>query len=221
MTEQDTEQSTATEAGTAAGHVPWPMRARPFGAFLVVTGAVGLVASFDLILGWLRLLEDPRSTMGCDISPFVSCTAVSKQWQAQLFGFPNPLIGVAGFLVPITIGMALLSGARPGRWFWLGWQAGITAAAALVTWFYTQAVYAINALCPWCMVVWSMIIPMFVVTTIRTVGTGVFGGGPSPAGHPRAAALAGWWWVVVLVWYLVLAGTILVHFWDGFVAMAR
>lgn len=54
--------------------------------------------------------------------------------QASVFGFLNPMLGVAGFAVVTTVGMVVLAGAQPRRWFWLGPQAGATAGVVFVHW---------------------------------------------------------------------------------------
>ncbi len=51
--------------------------------------------------------------------------------QAHAFGFMNTYIGLLGFPVVLTIGMAMLAGARFKRWFWQGAQLGLTLASHL------------------------------------------------------------------------------------------
>ena len=141
--------------------VPRMARARPFGLFLVLTGAVAWVASGILVLERIALYKDPDYVTSCDFNPWVSCGTVMKSTQAALLGFPNPFLGIVGFGIVITIGMALLAGARFARWYWVGVQVGVTLAMVFIVWLWSQALYEINALCPYCMVVWAMMIPMF------------------------------------------------------------
>ena len=73
--------------------------------------------------------------------------------QASAFGPPNPFIGIAGFSVFVTVGVALLSGARLAKWFWLGLQLGATFAVVFVHWLIDQSLYEIGKLCRgawWC-----------------------------------------------------------------------
>src|SRR3546814_12772147 len=85
--------------------------------------------------------------------------------QAEVFGFPNPIIGVAGFAIVTTVGVALVAGARLQRWFWWGLQAGTTFGVVFIHWLMFQSLYRIDALCPYCMVVWAVINPQFCSTT--------------------------------------------------------
>ncbi len=135
-------------------------------------GFIGLFASFELTLQSIAVLNDPNYIPPCNISPFISCSAVMESWQSTLFGFPNSLLGVIGFPIIITIGFSLLAGAQYKRWFWLGAQLGITTAIAFVYWFFYQSVFVTNSLCPWCLIFWSVTIPLFWYTTLYNVQEG-------------------------------------------------
>ena len=69
-----------------------------------------------LVLEKLHVLEHPADALSCDLNVFISCKSVMASWQSHLLGFPNPLIGVAGFAIPIAIGFATLAGARMQEW---------------------------------------------------------------------------------------------------------
>ncbi|MCV9993745.1 vitamin K epoxide reductase family protein [Paeniglutamicibacter sp. ZC-3] len=192
--------------------VPRMARARPFGLFLVLTGAVAWVASGILVLERIALYKDPDYVTSCDFNPWVSCGTVMKSTQAALLGFPNPFLGIVGFGIVITIGMALLAGARFARWYWVGVQVGVTLAMVFIVWLWSQALYEINALCPYCMVVWAMMIPMFLYTTARNIAHGVL---PAPSTLRRVAGE--WTWVAVIVLLLITAATVVLRFPGAFV----
>jgi uncharacterized membrane protein len=192
----------------------WPVltRSRPFGALLLITGAVSWIAGFALMLDRIELYVNPNATVSCDLNPWVSCGAVMKTHQAELFGFPNPLIGVFAFAVIITVGMALLSGARFGRWFWIGLQTGVTLGFIMIVWLWSQALYAIGILCPYCMIVWAMMIPMFVFVTLRNFVAGTI---RVPASVTRF--LTAWAWVIVGLLYLGVIASIFFRFINIFI----
>lgn len=194
------EPSPRAAESVVAGH-------RRFGVLLVATGAIGWIASGILVLERLALYENPGHVTSCDVNPWVSCGRVMETWQSELFGFPNPLIGIVAFAVVITTGMVLLSGARPGRWYWLGLQAGVTAGTVFVIWLWSQALFAIYILCLYCIVVWAAMIPLFILLTARNVVHGVI---PAPAAVVRFAA--GWAWTLVATAYVAVAGSILLRF---------
>lgn len=177
---------------------------------LILAGAIGLYGSFKLVLEKLGLLEHPSQALACDINPFVSCSTVIGSWQAHLFGFPNPVIGVAGFVAPIAVGVSLLAGARFSRWYWFAFNCGLFLAWVFVTWLFTQTVFVIGTLCPWCMLVWSATIPLFWVFTVWNLANGHLT--RSPTLRRRMRAFLPYSWVLPLINYLVIVIVIVHHF---------
>lgn len=148
---------------------------RALAGLLVVGGLIGFVASFVLVLEKLALLADAAYTPTCSLNPVLNCGSIMKTDQAELFGFPNPLIGLAAFPVLTGAGVALVAGLRPPRWYWWGLQSGVTLGAAFVGWLIFQSLYRIGALCPYCMIVWAVVIPVFWYVTLRNAERGLFG----------------------------------------------
>jgi uncharacterized membrane protein len=148
---------------------------RGLGIFLIITGAISLWASLTLTYDKISLLnaeiDGTAKALGCDLSAFVSCSSVVSSDQSEAFGFPNTFMGVVGFSVVVTLGVLLASRVAFPRWIWLGLQVGVTFGIAFITWLQYQAIFEIGKLCPWCMVVWAMMIPMFVVVTARVTGS--------------------------------------------------
>jgi uncharacterized membrane protein len=178
---------------------------RPTGlaVFLIIAGAIGFVAAFALTLDKIHLLENPEAQLSCNFSVLIGCSTNLASWQGALFGFPNPLIGVAGWSVVITIGAALFAGARFARWFWLGLNLGVAGALALVIWLIGQSIFVLDVLCPWCMVTWAVTIPSFLAVTLYNLKSGHI---PATASVRRFAAGASSWLVVItLACYLVVA----------------
>ncbi|WP_405003398.1 vitamin K epoxide reductase family protein [Kitasatospora purpeofusca] len=197
--------------GTTGTTRPGYGASRPFALLLVIGGALGLFASAVLTLDKIRLLKDPSYVPNCNINPIISCGSIMRSDQAEAFGFPNSLLGLAGFAVVIAIGAGLLAGATYRRWFWLGLQAGTVLGIGFVSWLMYQALYRIGALCPFCMVVWTAMIPLFWYTTLHNLRTGVI---PVPrALRPAVREAARYHWVVPALWYAVIALLILNRFW--------
>lgn len=181
------------------------------GLGLAIGGAVGLWAAFTLIVERVRLLVEPTIALSCDLNPVVSCGSVMTSAQASVFGFPNPLIGVVGFTVVTVTGVVLLTGARLPGWYWAGLQAGVVFAIGFVHWLIFSSLYRIGALCPYCLVVWVVVIPLFVAVTTRNLRAIAH---RLPTGGRRVAdVLVGRAPVLVVLWYLVIAALILQRFW--------
>ena len=180
--------------------------------FLVVTGVLGFIASFTLTYERFKLLTDPGYKPSCSINPIISCGNVMTTSQASVFGFPNPLMGIAGFAVVLAVGAGLLAGARYRRWFWAGLQLGVTLGLVLICWLITQSLYSIGALCPYCMVVWVIIFPMFWYVTLHNLKHRVL---PFPERWREGLdAVLTLHWFGPLLWYLVVGGMVLIRFWS-------
>lgn len=186
--------------------VPQPETSkRPVGLaiFLIIGGLIALTAAFLLTLDKFRILEDPQAQLSCNFSVLVGCSTNLGSWQGAIFGFPNPLIGLIGWTVVITIGAGILAGARFARWFWIGLNVGVTGAIALVVWLMGQSFFVLDVLCPWCMVTWVVTIPVFLAVTLHNL---IEGNLPASATVRRFAAGAYSWIVVITIGcYLVAA----------------
>lgn len=194
-----------------AFRMPLFARPRTFGLVLLVTGAVGWVASAILVLERLALYENPDHITSCDVNPWVSCGRVMGTWQSELFGFPNPLIGIVAFAIVVATATMLLSGASPGRWYWAGLQVGVTLGAVFVAWLWSQALFEIYILCLYCMVVWAAMIPLFILLTVRNLIHGVI---PAPRAVARFAAE--WAGTLVAIAYVLVAGSVFLRFLPAF-----
>lgn len=191
---------------------PTEQRERRLALLLVCGGAVGLLAAATLLIEKIALLKDPEYVPTCSIDPILSCGSVMTTPQAEVFGFPNPIVGIVGFAAVVTTGVVLLARAQLPRWYWIGLQAGVTFGVVFVHWLMFQSLYRIGALCPYCMVVWVVTIPIFLYTTLFNLAAGHLGTPRWAAGIARRVdAYRG---VVLTSWYLAIVGLILVRFWD-------
>lgn len=186
-------------------------RDRKIAILLVVAGIIGLAASFILLSEKIQLLKNPNATLSCNINPIVSCGSVIQSKQAEAFGFANPVIGLISFAVLITIGMGIFAGAKYKRWFWLGLEAGTIFGIGFVHWLFYQAVYNIEALCPFCMVVWAITIATFVYVTFYNIENRHI---VLPKSIMLAVKIADKYsWAIVIGWWMFIAGLILNQFW--------
>jgi uncharacterized membrane protein len=179
---------------------------------LTVGGLVGFVASAVLLIERIKLAQDTAYVPSCSINPILSCGSVMESAQASLLGFPNPIIGVAAFPVVVTTGIAVLAGAQLARWYWIGLQVAASAALALVAWLAFQSLYRIGALCPYCMIVWSVVIPIFWYVTLRNLTRGAVGQRLQHSG--AATFLREWHAPLLLVPFVLLVGLIAERFWS-------
>ena len=179
---------------------------------LIVGGITGWIASFLLTLERFHVAADPNATLSCDVASFISCKSVMLSPEAKLFGFPNPLIGLATFVAPIAVGVAILAGAKFANWFWQLFFAGNVLAFAWVLWLSSEAIYDIGALCPYCMIAWAAVIPMFWQLLAHGGREGYL---PFPAKSINFIfKLYDWAWLVSLLTAIAIALEIAIAFWT-------
>jgi uncharacterized membrane protein len=174
--------------------------------WVLLAGFAGLAAAATLTVEKIHLLQDPSYVPSCSLNPVLSCGSVMVTPQAAAFGFPNPLIGMVAFTVVLTTGVLAVAGVRLPQWYWAGLAAGTTLGVVFIGWLIFQSLYRIGALCPYCMVVWAVTIPLWVVVTsiaLRPL-----------AGNAVLRALYQWRWSIVALWFTTVILLILVRFWD-------
>ena len=177
---------------------------------LIAGGIIGIFASIELIIQKISVLSDPTFVPNCDINPVLSCGSVISTEQASLFGFPNPVLGVIGFTVVIMFGALLFAGVELPRSMWLGLNFGALAGVIFVIWLVSQSLYVIGALCPWCMVVWAITIPIFWQVTTDNLASNRLSLGKS-----LSEIIVTLKWILVAGSYLIIAGLIFIR-WSDF-----
>ena len=165
---------------------------KKYSYILVICSLIGLVASFLLTIDIIKLTANPDLDLPCNLSPFISCKSVIESSQGKVFGFPNPLLGIAGFSFILATGVLMLFGAEPSRKFWKFFTAGITLVIILIHWFIFQSIYIIGSLCLYCMVTWSITWPIFLFTIIQYFNLGWLN-------KNRVAILIGWYLLIILL----------------------
>ena len=141
---------------------------RPAAVWILLAGIIGEVAAFVLTVEKVRQLQNPSYVPSCSINPVLSCGSVMLTKQASLFGFPNPLLGIAAFSVVIVTGVLAVAGVRLPRWYWAGLAGGTVLGAVFVHWLIYQSLYEIGALCPYCMIVWVVTMALLIGGVVVT-----------------------------------------------------
>jgi uncharacterized membrane protein len=176
---------------------------------LIVGGVIGIFASIELIVQKIAVLSNPDFVPNCDINPVLSCGSVINTEQASLFGFPNPVLGAIGFTIVIMFGALLFAGVELPRSMWLGLNLGALAGMFFVIWLVGQSLYVIGALCPWCMVVWSITIPIFWQVTTDNLASGRLNLGTS-----LSEIIVTLKWILIASSYLIIMALIFVRWQD-------
>ncbi|GAA1511443.1 MULTISPECIES: vitamin K epoxide reductase family protein [Brevibacterium] len=197
-----------TETGNETETQETPVTSsRGLAALFVVGGLIGLIAAVVLLVEKMTLAANPDYIPSCNVNPVLSCGSVMATPQAAAFGVPNPIIGVAGFAIVAAIGVGLFAGGRYTAWYWATIQIGVTFAVIFVHWLIYQSLYVIGALCPYCMAVWAVTIPIFWYTSTRNLRSLSKGQKWINLLHEyRGAILTGWFLLIIVL--------IANRFWD-------
>lgn len=179
---------------------------------LLIGGLIGAASSIMLTIEKFRTLENPAYVPSCNFNPLISCGSVMNTPQGSAFGFPNPIIGVFAFGVVVTVGVVLLVGATLPDWFWIGLLGGTVFGVAFIHWLFIESVWSIGALCPYCMAVWVVTITIFCYTALSIFADDHFGA-PAVLRRP-AQAISRVHVLFPVVWVLVIAALIIIHFWS-------
>jgi hypothetical protein len=99
-----------------------------------------------------------------------------------------------------------LAKVRLPRWYWGGLAVGTLLGVAFIHWLIFQSLYRIGALCPYCMVVWAVTVPLLVVVAAIALAPRLENG--------VARFVYQWRWSLVTLWFTALILMILVRFWS-------
>lgn len=186
---------------------PAPALHRPgrgLAVWWIVAGVLGGTVAFLLYLEYIGQLTGATPLISCSISPIVTCGPNLLSPGGNLLGFSNSIIGIMLFFGPIYAGVAALAAPAGLRaWFWRVYAVFVAGAFVFVHVLAYRSVFEYGSLCPWCMVIWLVTIPLLWTVLGWTLRDGVWGGG---AGRRRVGAvLLSWLPLIVVFDYLVIA----------------
>lgn len=162
---------------------------------LVIGGGFGLAASTLLTVEKIFLLEDPNYKLSCSINEIFACGSIVTTEQASVFGFANSVLGVIAFSILLILGVLAIHGISLPRYFKHAFLVGLTLAHLFVLWLIYQSLYVIGALCPWCMVVWIVTIPLHLWLVVE------YGQGTALSRRLTILGIAGWFSIIsTLIW---------------------
>ncbi|WP_210605340.1 vitamin K epoxide reductase family protein [Brevibacterium oceani] len=213
----NSEQTLSADVDTEPAASAWVLRRAPFGIFLIIASVIGFLASFSLSAEKYDKLAHPDVVLSCDLNPFFSCGSVMEHPESELFGFPNQLLGIAAFVFPLLLGVLILAGTKLPGWVMIGLNIGLALGVVLVMFLFYTSIYKIGVGCPWCIIVWTMTIPMFVAVTGHNVLAGRFGQRVTQS--PIVRVLAKENVALSVLWMLIIFACIVVQFWAFFTTL--
>lgn len=195
-------------APVGADSLPRERVPAPSAWWMLLGGAIGLVASLTLTVEKIHLLGNSSYVPSCNLNPVLACGSVMVTPEASIMGVPNTLLGIVGFTVVIVTGVLALAKVALPQWYWTGLTVGILGGVAFVHWLIFQSLYRIGALCPYCMVVWVVTVSLLVVLASVAVR-------PELGQAGSATRLFHHWrWSLAVLWLTAVFLLIMVRFWD-------
>lgn len=122
-------------------------------ASMLVGALLGLLAAFVLSIEAFELARNPNAALSCSINIVLNCATVAKHSTSELFGFPNPFLGLIAEPIVITVAIAGLAGVRFPRLFMFCAQIGYSLGFVFAWVLFYISFMVIQALCPWCLLV--------------------------------------------------------------------
>lgn len=122
-------------------------------ATMLVGACLSLLASLVLSIEAFHLLENPNAQLSCSVNAVINCASVMQYDGANIFGWPNSFLGLMAEPVVITVAVAGLAGIKFPRVFMAAAQVGYGLGLLFALYLFSESLYVIGSLCPWCLLV--------------------------------------------------------------------
>lgn len=177
---------------------------RALAIWWIVAGAAGWTVSFLLYLEYIGQLTGGEPLISCTFSAIVTCGPNLLSPGGNLLGFSNSIIGMVLFTGPVFAGASALAASGGLRaWFWRVYSAFVAGAFLFVHFLAYRSIFEYGSLCPWCMVIWLVTIPLLFTVAGWSLRAGVWGGRP---GLRRVgSAILSWLPLIVVLDYALIA----------------
>lgn len=185
---------------------------------MLASALAALAAAFVLTLEKFHLYEDPNAILSCSFNIVLNCSTVMETWQASVFGFPNMIIGLMAYSVLVTFALAGLFGVKFPRWWLISANIGVLLGLIFSYWLFFQSVYAIQVLCPWCLIVTAMTTLIFATLLHYNLKHNVFGLKEKLNARVQRFLEGGYHQAIVLAWLALMVVLVFLQFGDALFA---
>lgn len=183
---------------------------RPSAVALAILSLIGTIASALLWrTGVHHAASGGSEQLACDVNPLIGCSSSLGAPESHLFGIPNAALGAVAFAGLTGIALTLVGRRRLPAALWGLIGAGCVGGLAWIVWFLDLSLTVFRTLCPYCLVVWTVTIPIAVLVGAHLLRVARPG---SPEGWRRILLQARW--LVVVVLYAAVVAAIVVGLSD-------
>jgi uncharacterized membrane protein len=179
---------------------------------LLAAGLFGFIASFVLTFDKIALIKDPNNTPACDLNPIISCLSAMNSPQAEIFGIPNSLFGIAAYAALITVSAFFLSGVKLPKRLWYLIVFVAVAGTLFMHYLLISSVFVLHVICPWCFGVWITTLP--VLLAVCSAYHYSAGETQQNAIDRAVRSIASHAVAIGIVWLIGLIMLLLIAFWE-------
>jgi uncharacterized membrane protein len=170
-----------------------------------IFSTVGIIVSFILLLETIAILKDANSNLSCNISSILNCSSVMKSKYAELFGFPNPILGLIGYSAIAGVSFSTLLNKSINKYLLWITIFGSLGAFIFSYWMLGMSVFNIRSLCPYCLIsAFCATNTLFalLVYNIKTYGSAKI----------QKFIDKGWYFPLIILWNIAVVGFIVLEF---------
>lgn len=124
------------------------------GLIIFIFSLTGTIASLMLTIERIHYLSNPNANLLCSINSTFNCKSVMNSPEAEIFGFPNSLLGLIGYSIFITYGLFLMFKSKKYLINIIDYIyfSGSFIAFIFSHWLMYVSVFLIEALCIYCII---------------------------------------------------------------------
>lgn len=199
---------------------PRPRGPQILGIVSLIAGVLGWWASFRLFLDYTASLKDSSFVPSCDLSAVVSCMQNYGSNYGSIFGFSNTVIGLSLFLIPIVLGVLILARVQLPRWVYGGYSLGLFGGIILISYLQFASFTELKTLCLYCLLIWSVVIPLFWCSLGRTLKPSDEDYGHRDTSRGLFGIVSSNWWLFALVHFaaVVVFGELSIGAFSGLIS---
>jgi uncharacterized membrane protein len=179
----------------------FPYLKKNYLAFIIIFfGLIGFFASFTLTLDKIEIIKRPDYIPACAINTVFNCGTVMRTKYAEIFGFPNSLMGISGYSLAVITGIFLTQVRKYSKAVtWITFIPTLLGFLISYYWLYLSS-QVIGVFCPWCLLsTASSTFIFFAVVTINLQENN-FGLKPELAKYFNKKITGGWHFPILILW---------------------
>lgn len=124
------------------------------GLIIFIFSLTGTIASLILTIERIHYLSNPNTNLLCSINSTFNCKSVMNSPEAEIFGFPNSLLGLIGYSIFITYSLFLIFKSKKYLINIIDYiyLSGSFIAFIFSYWLIYVSVFLIESLCIYCII---------------------------------------------------------------------